>query len=134
MRSAMARPSLTTVLTCLIALAIASPCRAQSATTLDDAANNKGLRPDRAYFSPEPFEHFDTMSGNVVLTFTDLVLPGNAGAHSQLQRTYNNQLCHYSYSSGQLSASGESMALCKPSGFFFLSKLNSRPTRSSGSC
>lgn len=66
MRNAMARPLFTTVLRCLIASAIASPCRAQgaSATTLDDALNNKGLHPERAYFSPEPFEHFDTMVGH----------------------------------------------------------------------
>ena len=96
MRNAIARPLVTSVLTCLVALVAGSPCRAQSATTLDDAENNKGVHAERGYFSPEPYEHFDTMSGNVVLTFTDLVLPGNAGRTLSFQRTYNNQ----SYQSG----------------------------------
>ena len=84
MRNAIARPLVTSVLMCLVASLVASPCRAQSAsaTTLDDAENNKGLHGERGDFSPEPSEHFDTMSANVVLTLTDLVLPGNAGAHS----------------------------------------------------
>ncbi len=96
MRKIVARPLFSGVFTCLIASVVASPCRAQSATTLDDAENNKGLHAERGYFSPEPFEHFDTMSGNVVLTFTDLVLPGNGGRALSFQRTYNNQ----SYQSG----------------------------------
>jgi hypothetical protein len=76
-----------------MALVVASPSLGQSALTLDDALNNKGLHAERSYFSPEPYEHFDTMSGNVVLTFTDLALPGNAGRELRFQRTYNNQ--HY---------------------------------------
>lgn len=97
MRNAIARALVISVLTCLAALVAASPSHAQpSATTLDDAENNKGLHAERGYFSPEPYEHFDTMSGNVVLTFTDLVLPGNAGRTLSFQRTYNNQ----SYQSG----------------------------------
>jgi len=96
MHKAATRRLFACVLTSLIASVAASPCLAQSATTLDDAENNKGLHAERGYFSPEPFEHFDTMSGNVVLTFTDLVLPGNAGRTLTFQRTYNNQ----SYLSG----------------------------------
>jgi YD repeat-containing protein len=50
-----------------------------------------GFQKNHNYFSPEPFEHYDTLSGNVLLTFTDLTLPGNAGRSLQFQRTYNNQ-------------------------------------------
>lgn len=50
-----------------------------------------GLQPQRAYFSQLPFESVDMVNGNVVLTFTDLILPGNAGMDLRLTRTYNHQ-------------------------------------------
>lgn len=51
-----------------------------------------GFKSGRSYFSPEPWEHYDPVSGNVLLTFTDLVLPGNAGRPLSIQRTFNNQV------------------------------------------
>jgi YD repeat-containing protein len=66
------------------------PCVVAAQTPAHDAAAQMGLQRGRSYFSPEPFEHYDTLSGNVLLTFTDLVLPGNAGSELRFQRTYNN--------------------------------------------
>jgi len=48
-----------------------------------------GVQKDRDYFSGGDFERIDTLSGNLVLTFTDLVLPGNGGMDLTFQRTYN---------------------------------------------
>jgi len=87
----------------LLMFTVAAPAHGQSELSNADAANNKGLLKQRGYFSPEPFEHFDTLSGNLVLTFTDLVLPGNAGRELRFQRTYNNQ----SYQSGAFAGDGE---------------------------
>jgi hypothetical protein len=56
-----------------------------------DAIVRKGFHSDRSYFSPLPFEHFDPVTGNVLLTFTDLELPGNGGRSLRFQRTYNAQ-------------------------------------------
>ena len=42
----------------------------------DPVFDAKGFQQNRDYFSPEPFEHIDTGGGALVLTFTDLVLPG----------------------------------------------------------
>jgi len=50
-----------------------------------------GFDQNRDYFSEAPFEHIDTLSGGLVLTFTDLVLPGNAGRELRFQRTYNSK-------------------------------------------
>src|SRR5688572_18359407 len=66
-----------------------TPARAQ--TIPGEAVVSKGLRADRSYFSPLPFEHFDPSNGNVVLTFTDLELPGNGGRSLRFTRTYNSQ-------------------------------------------
>ncbi|MGH9240431.1 MAG: hypothetical protein ACRD3G_20485 [Vicinamibacterales bacterium] len=63
----------------------ASAAQAQTSTI-----NDTGFQPDRDYFSPTPFEHFDTLNGNIILTFTDLELPGNAGRSLRLHRTYND--------------------------------------------
>jgi Domain of unknown function (DUF6531) len=68
---------------------IANAAFAQSAAV--EAFSAMGFQKNRNYFSPEPYEHYDTVSGNVLLTFTDLTLPGNAGRSLQFQRTYNNQ-------------------------------------------
>jgi hypothetical protein len=59
--------------------------------TLLDPVENKGIHAERNYFSPEPWEAFDTVSGNLHLSFTDLVLPGNNGRTLVFQRYYNNQ-------------------------------------------
>lgn len=37
-----------------------------------------------------PWEHVDPFTGNVILRFTDVVLPGNAGFDLVVQRTYNS--------------------------------------------
>jgi hypothetical protein len=46
-----------------------------------------GFQKHRDYFSEMPFENIDTLTGSLVLTFTDLVLPGNAGRELRFQRT-----------------------------------------------
>ena len=50
-----------------------------------------GFKQHRDYFSEMPFENIDTLSGGLVLTFTDLVLPGNAGQELKFQRSYNSK-------------------------------------------
>jgi hypothetical protein len=50
-----------------------------------------GLHPKQAYFGQLPFESIDMVNGNLILTFTDLVLPGDAGMHLVVQRTFNRQ-------------------------------------------
>lgn len=50
-----------------------------------------GFQPHRDYFAELPFEHVDLLSGSLVLTFTDLVLPGPAGRELRFQRTWNSK-------------------------------------------
>ena len=64
---------------------------AQAQTPSADPFSAMGFQKNHNYFSPESFEHYDTATGNVLLTFTDLTLPGNAGRPLRFQRTYNNQ-------------------------------------------
>lgn len=51
-----------------------------------------GFSPNRGLDGQMPYEHIDPMTGNLLLTFTDLVLPGNAGFHLKIQRTYNSKI------------------------------------------
>jgi hypothetical protein len=53
--------------------------------------NSPGIQHSRDYVSMLPFEHFDPSTGSMVLTFTDLELPGNAGRSLRFQRTYNSK-------------------------------------------
>ena len=48
-----------------------------------------GLQADRGYFSELPWETVDMVNGNLILKFTDLVLPGNAGMDLRFVRQYN---------------------------------------------
>src|SRR5688572_13294941 len=57
----------------------------------DPVFDAKGFQANRDYVSELPFEHVDTISGGLVLTFTDLMLPGNAGGGLRVQRTYNSK-------------------------------------------
>ena len=56
-----------------------------------------GFNHHREYFSQLPEEHIDTASGNVLLTFTDLELPGDAGSVLRLQRTYNSNRAEWRF-------------------------------------
>jgi hypothetical protein len=49
----------------------------------------KGMQENRGYFGTESWENIDTLTGNVILTFTDFSLPGDNGTSLTLQRTYN---------------------------------------------
>jgi YD repeat-containing protein len=51
----------------------------------------KGFEGNRAYSGQLPFEHIDTMTGGLVLTHADLVLPGNGGRDLRFQRIYNSK-------------------------------------------
>ena len=51
-----------------------------------------GFDQNRDYFSPLPYEHVDPMTGNLLLTHTDLVLPGYGGFDLRIQRTYNSKV------------------------------------------
>jgi hypothetical protein len=68
-----------------------SPVLAFAQSPTQEAFNALGFQKSHNYFSPESFEHYDTATGNVMLTFTDLTLPGNAGRSLQFQRIYNNK-------------------------------------------
>lgn len=57
-----------------------------------DVFDDRGFNRNRDFFSQLPFEHIDPLTGNVLLTFTDLVLPGNAGFDLRIQRTYNSKI------------------------------------------
>jgi hypothetical protein len=71
----------------VIALVSVHDASAQS----DPVFDANGLQPHRDYFSQLPFEHIDPITGSVVLTFTDLVLPGSGGRDLVFQRTYNSK-------------------------------------------
>jgi hypothetical protein len=68
-------------------------CRSAEALAQQDHAimAAAGVQQDRDYLSLMPFEHFDTMSGALVLRFTDLVLPANAGRELRFERTYSSK-------------------------------------------
>jgi YD repeat-containing protein len=61
-------------------------------TPADQVFDSWGFDQNRDYFSQLPYEHIDPMTGNLLLTFTDLVLPGNAGFDLRIQRTYNSKI------------------------------------------
>jgi hypothetical protein len=50
-----------------------------------------GLQPKRAYFAQLPFESVDMVNGNLILTFTDLALPGDGGMDLVIQRSFSKQ-------------------------------------------
>jgi YD repeat-containing protein len=58
----------------------------------DPVYDARGFTPHRTFASELPFEHIDPFTGNLLLTFTDLLLPGNAGFDLRIQRTYNSKI------------------------------------------
>jgi YD repeat-containing protein len=74
-----------TVLLTVIGLGAASIVHAQ-----DTGPNDPGFQPNRDYLSLLPWESIDTSNNNVILSFTDLVLPGNAGRELRFERVFTN--------------------------------------------
>jgi len=68
---------------CVLILS-ATPVAGQSPTEAN------GFQPNRDYLALQPFESIDTASGNLILHFTDLALPSNAGRALTIERTFNN--------------------------------------------
>jgi YD repeat-containing protein len=71
---------------CLVA--IAANADAQSGSVVEE----NGAQPNRSYLALLPFESIDTSSGNVMLSFTDLELPGNGGRALRFDRFFSNGL------------------------------------------
>lgn len=74
------------VCSCVLLCAVASHAAAQ-----DPVYDVNGAQRGRAYFATLPWEAIDTVTGNVVLSFTDLALPGDAGSGLSVVRTYNSR-------------------------------------------
>ena len=69
----------------------------------------RGFSLTRESFSPLPYEHVDPLTGNLLLTFTDLVLPGAAGLDLVIQRSYNSKI-YQGYPNGLSVVSEDSWA------------------------
>jgi len=52
----------------------------------DEVFDARGFNRNRDLFSQFPYEHIDPLTGDLLLTFTDLVLPGNAGFDLKIPR------------------------------------------------
>jgi YD repeat-containing protein len=76
----------------------------------DPIFDAKGAPPNREMLSQLSFEHVDPMTGNLLLTFTDLVLPGNAGFDLKIQRTYNSKIYEINTSNGGFTLGEDSWA------------------------
>jgi Domain of unknown function (DUF6531) len=76
----------------LLVATVALLLRSANADGADRVFDARGFDPHRPFFSQLPFEHIDPLTGNLLLTFTDLVLPGNAGFDVKIQRTYNSKI------------------------------------------
>jgi YD repeat-containing protein len=55
------------------------------------APSTVGFQPNRDYLALLPFESIDSASNNLIVTFTDLVLPGNDGRELRFERVFSNQ-------------------------------------------
>lgn len=75
----------------LVALILGGPSIAWAQQPSHPVLDAPGIQQDRVYSSEMPFEHIDTFTGSLVLTFPDLVLPGNAGRELRFQRTFNSK-------------------------------------------
>lgn len=85
-----------------IALALLVPGPRASAQNGHPVADAPGAKPHRALFGSLPFERIDTLTGNVLLTFTDIRLPGNGGLDVVIERTYNSKTGTWSVGLGGL--------------------------------
>jgi hypothetical protein len=62
----------------------------------------RGFSGQHGTYSALPYEHVDPLSGNLIVTVTDLALPGNAGLDLRVTRTYNSKF-HRDFEHGNTS-------------------------------
>jgi YD repeat-containing protein len=74
------------MLAAAIVLSVVAPAAAQT----DHVFESAGFQQNHDYFTEGGGESIDTLTGNLILTQTDLVLPGNAGRDVRFQRIYNS--------------------------------------------
>ena len=89
MQRRQAAPRLT--LLALLAVCLMKPTSLFAQNQEHPVFDAKGSEDNRDHFGQLSFETIDTMTGALVLTHTDLVLPGNAGRELRFQRTYNSK-------------------------------------------
>ena len=73
-------------------LAVATTCLPAAAQIAPyETAREKGALPEHGAVSFAPWETVDPWSGNVMLSFVDVALPGNAGFNLVVRRVYNSK-------------------------------------------
>jgi YD repeat-containing protein len=77
-------------LVCLSLILLGAAPAALRAQVAEEPIPVAGLQRDQAYFGLFGFEHIDTGSGNLLLTFTDWQFPGYNGMDLVFQRTFNS--------------------------------------------
>lgn len=80
----------------LVLLLMARPAAAQT-SSIQEMFTTGGEQPDRGLVDGLPFERIDPMTGNLALTFDDVVLPGNAGKSVHFMRHYNSSTHTWSF-------------------------------------
>lgn len=88
-------------LSCRVGLLVALFGAAAAWSPAGDVFNESGFSRNRDFFSQLPYEHIDPLTGNLLMTFTDLTLPGNAGFDVSIQRTYNSKIYRNYNASGE---------------------------------
>ncbi len=59
---------------------------------IGDNYDETGFRSNRTYIEYSTQEHVNPFSGNLILSHTDVFLPGNGGLDLKIQRTYNSKI------------------------------------------
>src|SRR5687768_9595242 len=75
--------ALTTLAVCLVV-------PAEQVAAQQTPFNHAGFGGNHPTYAAMPNEHVDPASGTLLITATDLVLPGNAGLDLVVQRVYNS--------------------------------------------
>jgi YD repeat-containing protein len=75
----------------VVSVALSSPRLQAQQGGADPELDSLGFKENRSYLSLLPFEHIDTATGGVILTFDTLVLAGNAGFNLAFRHTYNSK-------------------------------------------
>ncbi len=66
----------------------------------DEFYDVAGFDPNRETFAMVPYEHIDTFTGGLILTFIDARIPGNGALDLVIQRTFNSKNVCEEYGGG----------------------------------
>lgn len=97
-------------------ISFVSPLNAAEIPESEELYQGVGIDPERTVYGDEPSESIDPFTGELVLNYTDLHLPGNGGLDLKIQRSYFSKKFDWRITFGRIKRNSDLVTVELPDG------------------